>query len=72
MILRKDEKLLELEQGKYSIRLTVHSSPVWPLVEADELEERMRQLGYYGDNGAKGDIEIEGPFRNLNIEDSKE
>jgi hypothetical protein len=67
MILTKGQEIPELESEKfYSIKLAKHRFISIPLVKGKNLEERMRQLSYYNDNGTVENVEIDGPFEYLN------
>lgn len=67
MILTKGMKIDELKQGLYSLRLERHVCSLVPLVKASDVKEVMEDKGYYDDNGVVENVELRGPFENLNM-----
>lgn len=68
MRLAKGQEIPGLESEKfYSLKLVKHTFISIPLVKGKNIEEKMRQLGYYNDNGIVEKVEIDGPFEYLNL-----
>jgi len=66
MKLKKGQELPKLKSGLYSLKLERHTSSLYPLVKAEDVEEKMKERGYY-DKAAVEDIEISGPFKHLDL-----
>lgn len=70
IILKKHQKLdgLNLSSEElYSVRLSRHQTPRWPLIIGRELEKKLTEFKYYNGRGAVESIIIEGPFEFLNL-----
>ncbi len=68
MIIKQGELISQLEKGLYGLRLTKHRGTlVGPLVSEGDVEQTARARGYYDDQGAREDMEIEGPFQYLHL-----
>lgn len=69
IMLEKGSIISDLEDyGMYSLKLKKHLFPVSPLIRGKDLEDKAIELGYYDETGVIEDLEICGPFRNLNGE----